>query len=124
MKLFELDGVTRRPIREDKALGACIKLCESVITALENFDYEPDPAFAGVKGVSRDSGAGVADAKAAQFKQQEQKLNQTWKMLVGKLGKLDFEASEKLKMNLKKLAQVADSKGFALQPSPQEVFNQ
>ena len=127
MKLFEL--YDKKPLREDKTLTACIKLCESTIAVLEasyegGIDFEPDDSFAGVQGVSRDSGAGIQGAKAAQFKQQEAKLNQTWKMLVGKMGKLDYAASQTLKQNLLKLAGVAKSKGFTLSPSPQEVFNQ
>ena len=86
------------------------------------FDFEPDPAFAGVKGVSRDTGAGEQDRKAAEHKKQNAKVNQTWMTLVSKLGKLDFQNAEKLKVGLIKLAKVAKKNNFKLTPSPEEVL--
>ena len=125
MKLFEL---YKQPIREDKEFTASIKLCESVIKLLEGlnddggFDFEPDPKFAGVKGITRDTGAGIQDRKAADHKKQNEKVNQTWMTLVSKLGKLDFQNAEKLKVGLIKLAKVAKKNNFKLTPSPEEVL--
>ena len=129
MKLFELykQPITRNALREDKTLNASIKLCEGIISLLEasyegGIDFEPQPAYAGVKGISRDTGYGEDDRRSAEKKQQNIKLNQTWQRLVRNLNKLDAAGAEKLKVNLKKVADVAKQKGFQLSPTPEEVL--
>jgi len=86
------------------------------------FEFEPDPAFAGVKGVTRDTGAGEQDRKAAENKKQHAKVNQTWQKLIGNLSKLDFAGSEKLKVSLTTFAKAAKKNGVPLTPSPEEVL--
>ena len=125
MKLFEL--YNKRPLREDKTLQASIKLCESVVSLLEDgldFDVnDPDIAkFAGVKGVTRDTGAGNKEASMAQHKQQEAKLNKTWVKLLSNLQNMSGPAAQKLKIHLKKVADVANKRNFTLSPPPEKVL--
>lgn len=123
MKLFEL--FDKQPLREDKTLKASIKLCESVVRLLEaegDFEFVADPAFAGVKGVTRASGAGELAAQQAQQKQQNAKLNATWVTLVKKLQTLDAAQSKVLKVHLQKVADAAKQRGFTLSPNPDQIL--
>ena len=126
MKIFEL--FEKQPLREDKAFRAAINLCESVVKLLEGlndqggFDFEPDPKFAGVKGITRDTGAGNKDAAAAQQKQKEAKLNQTWQHLIKSLNTMNPRQAQTMKDNMKKVAARAKQLNFTLSPSPEQVL--
>jgi hypothetical protein len=87
-----------------------------------SFDFEPDPAFAGVKGTTRTSGAGEKEAGMAKHKLQNQKLNQTWQKLAGNLGKLDGQRAQQLKMNMQKVADMAKKRNFTLSPNPDQIL--
>lgn len=104
-------------------MGYSVKPIKEGLNDAGSFDFEPDPAFAGVKGITRDTGAGNIAAAAAEKKGQNTKLNQTWQKLVANMGKLDARGAQKLKFNLEKLAKVAQQKGFELSPSPESVLH-
>ena len=86
------------------------------------FDFDPDPAFAGVKGVTRDTGAGNKEADMAQQKQKNAKLNQTWQKLIKTLGTMNPAQAETMKQNMLKVAKSAQKNNFTLSPSPEQVL--
>lgn len=126
MKIFEL--FEKQPLSEDRTFHAAINLCESVVRLLEGmnddggFDFEPDPAFAGVKGITRDTGTGNKEAKMAQQKQQGAKLNQTWQKLIQTLKTMNPQQAQTMKDNMKKVAKRAQELNFTLSPSPEQVL--
>jgi len=123
MKLFEL--FDKQPLRENKMLNESIKLCKSVVALLEadgGFDFEPDPAFAGVKGINRDTGVGNKAAADAKHQQANQKLNATWQKLLQKLRTLDPHGKAKLQVYLKQVVAAAEKRGFELSPAPSKVL--
>ena len=81
-------------------------------------DFEPSPEFAGVKGVTRDTGAGNQAAKQAAHKQAEQKVNATWQKMLHKAKAMSGESRKQIIPHLHKLAKEADKSGFQLDPSP------
>jgi hypothetical protein len=85
-------------------------------------EFEPSPEFAGVKGVTRDTSAGIKGAQAAQHKKAGESLNNTWIKLLKQMQGMEPAAAKKLKGNLVKVAQVAKAKGFELSPPPEKVL--
>lgn len=88
-------------------------------------DFEPDAAYAGVKGVTTASGPGEEAAKkaaATKHGQTQEKVNATWKAMLLKAKKLEGPAREQIIPHLVKLAKEAGKHGIELNPNPAKIL--
>jgi hypothetical protein len=95
-----------------------LALCESLIQVFEagDLEWEPQPEFKGVKGVTTASGAGEQASRAAKAKKEKEAFAKAWSSLnqllaqAGKSGNRQAEAQ--LKQKMQKLLALAKSKGI------------
>jgi len=86
-------------------------------------DFQAQPDFANVKGVNIDDNRQRIAGQQDSSKQEKQKLNKAWVMLLSKMKNLDKEQRKKLRPHLQKVANAASKRRIALIPSPEQVFN-
>lgn len=123
MKVFELfEG--KRPLTEERIVTESIKLCESIIKLLEadDFEWEPQPEFRGVKGINKDTGFGMRSSAQAAQKVGGAKINDAWKKLLRKAQGMSSVGKKQLIPHLNKLASEAAKRGFTLDPDPARVL--
>ncbi len=116
MRIFELE-------KRRNNLTEAIKLSRTIIEMMEDgIEWEPQPGKKGVKGVTSTSGEGERSAKAAQRKVAAQKLNDTWKRLIGKLKRQSGAERKAFIPHLQKMATRAQELNFKLDPDPRTIL--
>ncbi len=123
MKIQEIRE-TKEQITEAKLVKGSINLIESVITMLEDLpdiEFEPQPEFRGVGGVTKATGAGERLGRVHRQSATSDKTNTIWRKLVKQYTTMSPSGKGRMRQQLQKLAQTAQAKGIQLSPDPSQI---